>query len=250
MTNLAEIPELPSSPSTRPLSQWFDPVPSLGISFIDHLFNRLDGAYPHKWRSNFTNQQAIDNWAESWVEAFEEEGITPNDVKVGLRECRRRFAWPPSCAEFVQACRPHVDPLRAYYEAVAGVRARFAGEHGEWSHPAIYWAAMTMAVELREQSYSQAKARWESTLAQQLAKSVWDEIPRPHLQLTAPGKSTTSRETASAALKQLIGSVVNKPAGDDPRGWARRLLERERAGETLTPTQTRMAREALNTGAE
>jgi hypothetical protein len=245
MTNLAEIPELPSSPTTRPFSQWFDPVPSLGISCIDHLFNRLDGAYPHKWRSNFPNQQAIDNWAESWVEAFEEEGITPADVKVGLRECRRRFAWPPSCAEFVQACRPSLDPLKAYYEAVNGVQARVNGEHGEWSHPAIYWAAMPIAVELREQSYSQVKARWEQSLQQQLAKATWDEIPKPHLQLTAPGKSTTSNAAAKQAIENLVRNVVNRPASTDPKAWARNLLARADAGEKLTPTQVQMAREAL-----
>jgi hypothetical protein len=245
MTDMSIPQALPSSPSTRPYSQWFDPAPGLGISLIDHLYNRLDGAYPHKWRSNFADQQAIDNWAESWVEAFEEERITPNDVKTGLRECRKRFAWPPSCAEFIQACRPSVDPLRAYYEAVSGVQARFAGEHGEWSHPAIYWAAMPIATELRDQTFSQVKARWENALAQQLAKGEWEEIPRPMLALTAPGKSPASTEKARAAIKQAIGSVLHKPADHDPRAWARAIVARADAGENITPTQLSMAREAL-----
>lgn len=245
MNAVAEFPSLPSAPSTRPFSQWFEPSQALGISLIDHLFNRLDGAYPGKWRKDFPNQQAIDNWAESWVEAFEDEGITPNDVKVGLRECRKRFAWPPSVAEFMQACRPQVDPLRAYYEAVAGVQARVQGEMGTWSHPAIYHAAMPMAAELREQAYSFVKGRWEAALAQQLAKGTWDEIPAPMLQLTAPGKSTTDSEKARAAIKQAIGQVLHKPANHDPKGWARKLLAREAAGERLTPIQISMAREAL-----
>jgi hypothetical protein len=251
MNDLTQFPDLPSAPSTRPFSQWFEPSQALGISMIDHLFNRLDGAYPHKWRSNFTNQQAIDNWAESWVEAFEEEGITPDDVKVGLRECRRRFAWPPSCAEFVQACRPSVDPLRAYYEAVAGVQARFTGEHGTWSHPAIYWAAMPMAVELREQSFSQVKARWETALEHQLAKATWEEIPRPMLALTSPGKSTTSSEKAKEALKRIVSTVNHKPANFDHRGWARRIQEREKAGGSFaSPIITQFAREGLSSAVD
>src|SRR5205823_10890347 len=58
--------------TTRPYSKWFEPHPGLGISLMDHLFNRLDGAYPHKWRANFPDPQSVDNWQESWVEAFEE----------------------------------------------------------------------------------------------------------------------------------------------------------------------------------
>lgn len=91
--------------TTQPFSKWFDVHPGLGISMMDHLFNRLDGAYPHKWRSAFANQQAIDNFCESWAEAFEEEDITPNHIKNGLKVCRNSFDWPPSCAEFIKACK-------------------------------------------------------------------------------------------------------------------------------------------------
>lgn len=248
MNDLADFPtELPSAPSTRPLSQWFNPMPELGISLIDHLFNRLDGAYPGKWRQMFRNQQAIDNWAESWVEAFEEEGITPHDVKVGLRESRKRYGWPPSVSEFMQACRPALDPMKAYYEAVAGVQARAAGEMGVWSHPAIYWASVPLGVELREQTFSQVKARWENSLQQQLAKGTWEPVPQPYLQLTSPGKSATSSAAAKQAIANLVSSVVNKPASTDPKAWARNLLARVAAGEKLTPVQVQMAKDALAT---
>lgn len=241
------VTELPSSPSTRPYSQWFEPHEKLGISMMDHLFNRLDGAYPHKWRSNFANQQAIDNWMESWVEAFEEEGITPADVKNGLKECRRRFTWPPSCAEFIQACKPPVDPLKAYYEAVAGVQQRFMGEAGTWSHPAIYWAAMPMAQELREQGYSTVRARWEAALSSQLEKGAWETIPEPALMLEAPSRASTN-EKAKQAIKRIIGNIMNKPANHDQKGWAKRILARDAAGEKVSAIQIKFAREAL--GAE
>jgi hypothetical protein len=104
---------------------------------------------------------------------------------------------------------------------------------------------MPIAVELREQAFSAVRVRWETSLAQQLAKGTWDEIPKPMLQLTAPGKSTTNTEKAKAAIAKLVSSVVNKPASIDPKGWARRLLERAAAGENLTRTQLQMARDAL-----
>ena len=137
--------------------------------------------------------------------------------------------------------------MRAYYEAVAGVQARFTSEHGTWSHPAIYWAAMPMATELQQQSYSQVKARWETALEQQLAKGTWDEIPRPVLALTAPGKSITSSEKAKQAIKQLVDRVTHKPANFDHRGWARRIKQSEAAGGTfLSPIIPQFAREALS----
>jgi hypothetical protein len=139
--------------------------------------------------------------------------------------------------------------MRAYYEAVAGVQARFAGEHGTWSHPAIYWAAMPMAVELREQTFSAVKARWETALADQLGCGEWETIPAPMLQLTAPGQSTTSSAKAREAIKQLVGQIVHKPADGDPKGWARRILDRHKACEKITPTQLSMAQDALQAGA-
>ncbi|MES2148612.1 MAG: replication protein P [Pseudomonadota bacterium] len=242
-----------AAPTTRPFSQWFEPHAELGISLMDHLYNRLDGAYPHKWRANFPDEQAIDNWAESWVEAFEEEGITPIDVKAGLKACRSRFAWPPSCAEFIQACKPHGDATGAYHEAVAGLEARGKGERGSWSHPAIFWAATLLQRDLMGQTYSAVKDRWAAALKAQLERTEWAEIPMPRVQLAAPGKTKLSREGAAQMLRELeaqgvITKGITKKSGDnfDHKRWARRLLERVANGDKgLTIYQTNAASESL-----
>lgn len=224
-------------PSTRPYSQWFEPHPALGISLMDHLYNRLDGAYPHKWRSNFANQQAIDNWMESWVEAFEEEGITPELVRAGLKVVRRQYDWPPSCAEFMKACKPPLDPLVAYYAAVEGVRARRNGEDGIWSHPAIYWAAMPLSFDLLNQTYSQIKTRWDAALEAQMARGEWEPIPAPALALPAPDKNPQAREQAAQMLQQLGAAGIINDGGtkQDPLRWARKILEREKNGDKSIP---------------
>lgn len=235
--------------STQPYSKWFDVHPSLGISMMDHLFNRLDGAYPHKWRSNFPNQQAIDNWCESWAEAFEEEGITPHDVKAGLKACRSRYDWPPSCAEFIKACKPSVDPVVAYHEAVAGMQARERGEMGKWSHPAIFWAVVQIsAFDLKNQSYSQIKPRWEKALQDEMDKGQWAPVPQPLLALPEPGKSLMSREHATKMVQELQASDTIKKAEDrtDHKLWAKRILERaKQANHGLSALQIRFAKEAL-----
>lgn len=244
MTDLTTT--LPASPLTRPLSQWFDVHPALGISFIDHLFNRLDGAYPHKWRSNFQNQQAIDNWAESWVEAFEEEGISAADVKVGLRECRRKFAWPPSCSEFILACRPSLDPLTAYHEALTGLEARGKGEMGTWSHRAIFWAASLLRVDLMGQSYGQIKDRWASALKSQMERNEWAEIPQARVMLPAPNVSPAAKQNAAKMLNELGASSILCRKGEDHKRWAKKILDRqERGDKTLTTYQIREAKMAL-----
>lgn len=242
-----------AAPITRPYSQWFEVHPDLGISLMDHLFNRLDGAYPFFWRSNFPDEQTIDNWQESWVEAFEEEGITPADVKAGLKVCRSRFAKPPSCAEFIQACRPFVDFAVAYHEAIAGLEARGKGELGEWSHPAVFWAATFLKRELQGQTYSSVKDRWSAALKAQMARTDWAEIPMPRPQLEAPGKATLSREGAQQMLRELeakgiLTRGVTKHATDklDHLRWARRLLARDANGDKrLSHYQVNLAREAL-----
>ncbi|MES2319985.1 MAG: replication protein P [Pseudomonadota bacterium] len=244
----AIAPSAAPVPTTRPYSQWFEPHPSLKISLIDHLYNRLDGAYPHKWRSNFPDAQAIDNWAESWVEAFEEQGITPSDVLAGLKVCRSRYTWPPSCAEFIQACRPFADPSIAYHEAVVGLEARGRGAVGEWSHPAVFWAAKLLERDLMGQTYSQVKDCWAHALKAQMARTEWAEIPPPRQQLPAPGDGKLSKEAAAQMLRELdAAGIVKRPnAHFDHKRWARRIIAAVAQGDTtLTLAQVQMATDAL-----
>ena len=237
--------------TTRPHSRWFEVHPSLGISMVDHLFNRLDGAYPHKWRSAFSTQQAIDNWSESWVEAFEDEGVTPGDIKAGLKACRSRYEWPPSCAEFIKACKPFADPTVAYQEAVAGLEARAKGEMGLWPHPAVYWAASLLSRELQGQTYAQVKDRWAAALKGQLARTEWAEVPPPRLQIEAPGKGALSKEGAAQMLRELDATGITKQFMDrtNHKAWAEKILARLRIGDkTLQMIQINLAKEAMGAG--
>jgi len=237
----------PGVPSTRPDSRWFDVHPKLGISLIDHLWNRLDGAYPGKWRKDFPSQQSIDNWAESWVEAFEDEFVTPADVVEGLKECRRRFAWPPSVSEFIQACKPYMDPVMAYHEAVEGLQARGKGELGVWSHPAIFWATTGLSRDLMEQTHGQVKDRWAAALKRQLGRGAWEPIPPARLQLPPPERGAKAKEHAEQFMRDIGAEGVGQaPDGGDSRAWARRILARaERGDKWITLAVIHDAQEAL-----
>ena len=182
-------------------NSWLAQHPKLGISLMDHLFNRLDGMYPNKWRASFGSEQAIENWRQAWAEAFIEEGITPAAVQNGLRAARVKFPWPPSLPEFLTACRPDFDPEKAWHEAVRQMALRVSGKKDSWSHPAIYWAAVKFSWELRTMSYPQIKARWESELEFQRKQPDWPEIPEPMVALPEKIETVDPAKVAEARAK-------------------------------------------------
>jgi hypothetical protein len=203
-----------TKPSTSPLSAWIDPHPKLdGVALIDHLFNRLDGLYPHRWRSAFANQQAIDNWRIAWAEGFVEEGITMAEIKRGIAECCRLFDWPPSFAEFVKACRPALDYERAFAEAVEQMRRRDAGED-RWSTPAVYWAATKLGNDLQAHPYASLKGRWQAALDDAVQSirtgKLPDAVPQRRESLPAPGQCSVPPEVAKQRLAGIRDMLARK----------------------------------------
>jgi hypothetical protein len=156
--------------------------------------------------------------------------------------------WPPTLPEFKRMCRPAVDGLVAYYEAVEGVRARERGEMGTWSHPAIFWASVKLAFDLKSLSYSSIKDRWEVALSTEMDKGQWAEIPQPALALAAPGKTHLSREEAVKRLAELHATAAVKTPNTkhDYRAWIGKVLERaKKKDSTLPHISLRFAKEAL-----
>lgn len=205
---------LTTASSTAPPSVWLEPHSRLdGMALIDHLFNRLDGLYPHRWRSAFANEQAIANWRAAWADGFEVEGITLAEVKTGLDACRRQFAWPPSFAEFVTACRPVLDAEAAYYEAVTQMQRREAGED-TWSAPAIFWAARKIGLDLLARPYATLKGRWAVALVEAMDSvrngKLPAEIPARLVPLPAPGKTTVPREVAVQRIAEMRDALTRK----------------------------------------
>ncbi len=223
-----------SSTSTTPLP----------ASWVEKLLHKMLLSYGKKFTDQWgatSTDELVAHWGQELA------GYQPIEIQRGLKALETRD-WPPTLPEFKKLCRKPLDATAAYYEAVAGVQARANGEYGKWSHPAIYWAAMPLSFDLREQSYSQVRARWESALNAQLDAGEWAEIPQPMVALPAPGKTKTSREEAAQRLRDLgAAAVVKDGAGRDAKRWARKILEQEAAGEPILPIQARFAREALQT---
>jgi len=191
-------------------------------SLMDRLFNRMDGTYPNRWRSAFANQAAIANWREAWAEAFEEEGMTAEEVKRGIVECRKRYDWPPSLAEFLKACRPPLDYEATYLEAVEQLRRR-ESDSDRWSNPAVYWAAAVKvgSFDLTTSRYDQIKGRWKRALDEAINEiqegNLPNEVPKRRIALPAPGETTVSPEEAKRRLAEIVekfGNATRIPDGD------------------------------------
>lgn len=205
-------------------SPWLVPVAKLdGKSLMTHLFNRLSGMYSNKWTVNFPDDKAVTAWEETWVEAFDEEGITPYDVKIGLDSCRTLFKWPPSLPEFLEACRPYLEPSSAFHEAVDGMQARAKGENFAYSHPAIFFAAIAAGQhDIMNGSYAGMQERWKKALAAQLAKKSWPEIPAPVKALPPPVVSKAEVIKENKKVMSMVGGAVNNNRGLD---WVHRVFK-------------------------
>ncbi|NYT38889.1 hypothetical protein ERD78_18770 [Allopusillimonas soli] len=236
-------------PSTSKQCVWTEPRAKLdGASIITHLYNRLDGMYPNRWSASFSSPTAIEAWKAAWVEAFLEDGLTPQDVAQGLRACRKIYDWPPSLTEFIKACRPNIDPELAFHEAIRGMAQRQRGERGNWSHPAIYHAAVSIgAHDMLHGSYPAMKGRWNRVFADELAKGQWEPIPEARAALPAPRKTEQTDRAAQQAVEQLGIGGIGKGNGRDPLSWARAVVANPRG---RTRTVIDMARRALHDGAE
>lgn len=215
------------------------------MTWVESLFARMEAMYGAKfldmWRGTDVNL-VKQLWADEMGK------LSAEDLKRGYAALMTRD-WPPSLPEYVKMCKPSVDSTVAYYEAVNGMQARERGEAGKWSHPAIFWAAVQVsAYDLKHQSYSQIKPRWEKALQDEMDKGEWTAVPEPMVALPAPGKSELSREHATKMVQELSATGVIKKNDDrvDHKLWARKIIERaKQKNHGLSALQIRLAKDAL-----
>lgn len=231
---------LPGSPS-KP--DW--PENALREETIEKLFDCMLS----KWGKQFVDKWSVmdaDKLMREWGRAL--YGLSELEFRRGVSKLNS-FDRPPNLPEFLKVCRPDVNPVSAYYEAIEGCRSREQGEVGTWSHPAIFWAAVRVsAYELKNQTYSQIRMRWEAALAAELAKNQWSEIPAPMIAIPAPAGDKLSREKATKMMEQVIATNKNHAGASqiDHKRWAKVILQRKKNGDkSLSPIQVQFAQEAL-----
>lgn len=214
-------------------------------SWVEKLFHRMLLEYGKKFSDQWggaDTDELIAHWANELA------GYTGEEIKRGLAAMAGRD-WPATLPEFKKMCRPPVNEMAAYYEAIAGLEARGKGEMGEWSHPAIYWAASYLKADLMSQTYSQVKDRWNALLKGQMERTEWAPIPQARVLLPPPDVSPAAKAHAEKMIADLNAKGIIKAVNDtrDHKLWAKRILERLSNGDkTLSMIQIKFAKMAMD----
>lgn len=223
-----------------PLPTSLTSTEALPTQWVTRIFDVMLATFGKKFIDQWVGvepQKLQAHWAAKLA------GFSSAELKRGV-DALDKQTFCPTLPDFMRLCRPPIDPLAAYYEAVEGVTARERGEVGNWSHPAIFWASVAVgAHDLKSSTYSHIKQRWETALQAEIDKGQWVAIPEPMIALPAPSRRETDRVVAAkvlAGLKDMSGNGKT-----DHRRWAQKILERVASGESMPAVSVRMAKEAL-----
>jgi len=214
---------------------------------FDHMLFSFGKKFTDMWAAAFKAKE-LDHGGDGFgglraMWALKLAHLSPQEIKRGV-DALSRQQYCPTLPEFIGLCRPPIDPLAAYYEAVEGVTARERGETGEWSHPAIFWATVAVgAHDLKGSTYSHIRQRWETALQAEIDKGAWADIPKPMIALPAPSRRELDKQVAARVLSGLKDLT---PTGkSDHKAWAKRILQRVANGEKLPLVSVQMAKDAI-----
>lgn len=188
---------------TRPAASLPDAAQPIPREWIARVFQRLTAQLGAKVADLYAGVPQAHVQAE-WAAGL--AGYHESEISRGVAACRERV-FAPTLGEFLHLCRPALDPERAWLEAADGLRARDAGEVGQWSHPAVWRAATAMSVEVRGGEFRQHRTRWAYVLDQHLRAGWGEPVPPPQQRVGHKPLLRGPNEAERAALARLRGLV-------------------------------------------
>lgn len=239
---MSDHTKLSTSPQqNEAVAAW--PEGAIPEHWIESLFKKMAFTYGIKFADQWRGIDA-DGIKRHWAEKL---GALSNDeLRNGVLKLETRD-WPPTLPEFIKLCRPVVDPVVAFHEALEQGGRRERGEPDEWSAPALFWAWSRIgAYDFAHLTYAALEARWKAALTREMEKESPEPIPKQMIALPEPGKTLLATERA----QQLLANFKAKGMGDaaasgDGRAWARKILERKKRGEPMAIALWELAEQAL-----
>lgn len=174
------------------------------IHWVEALFKRMLARYGSLWQDRY-GRLGLDmaDIMHEW--SIELAGFSGQEIARGLDGCRT-LKFPPTLPEFMLLCRPPIDAHAAFSETVRNLAARARGDDSEWSHPALFWAALAVGqFDLMGTSYPNIKTRWEAALQEEMNRT--DIKPVPPAMKALPAPQGEVNHEALAMLRGLVGKL-------------------------------------------
>lgn len=195
---------------------------------VDTILTHMRRLYGERFNSQWKTQSP-EEMRQTWgyyVQLYSQE-----ELKRGLMALMHH-PFPPTMPEFFMLCRPRMDAEKAFVEAVNGLQARQSGRMGNWSHPAVFWAASTMAFDLLNRPYALIKEQWKLAYETALSRGNWAPVPEVATALPAPLKHSASPSASVAACQAKIAAMTHQilEGRTDPTHWIKRNLMRMQSG--------------------
>ncbi len=204
------------------------PANAIPEKWVEALFNKMAFTYGVKFADQWRGIDAAGikrHWAEK-LGVMTGQELTRGVMRLESRD------WPPTLPEFIKLCRPVLDPVVAFHEALEQGGKRERGEPDEWSSPAIYWAWRRLGpYEFAHQVYAILRPRWEAALMAEMEKDPMVPVPAQTVALPAPGKARLSNEKAAQLLGEFKVKTLSDAGSGDSRRWATRIMARKEKGE-------------------
>lgn len=196
MTHIARSMLSPASSTERP------PLAPLSGQQIGLVFGRLQAQLGVKVADLYAGV-SFESVRTEWAAAL--GGYRDSELMRGLDACRTR-AFAPNLGEFLNLCRPALDPEIAWMEACDGMKERAAGRRGDWSHPAVFRVALSFVYELKNRNFKECRKTWAFALQREFARGWIKDVPDAPLQIphmkSIPGKPSPE---VQAKINQLLG---------------------------------------------
>lgn len=195
---------------------------------VEHVFDRLKGQFGAKLADMWApvlnaaprpgEPLDVPNIVErEWMESL--AGFQRHELERGCDACSNRI-FPPTLGEFKMLCRPCLDPEWAWHEAQECLVQREAGQMGEWTHPAVFFAALKMGPAVRGGDWSRHRKAWTRVLQGEISRG-WRTIPPAPQKLPEPVfEPVPAPETAKAMVERMRRE-------DAEKALARTLREQE-----------------------
>lgn len=207
------------------------PARAIPEHWIESLFEKMAFTYGTKFADQWRGIDT-DGIKRHWAEKL--GALTNQELAHGVLKLETRD-WPPTLPEFLKLCRPVIDPVVAFHEALEQGARRDRGEPEEWSSPAVFWAWRKIGpYDFSRMTYAVLKPRWEAALAAEMEKDSIEPIPPQMVELPAPGKTMLSSEKARQLLADFKAKGMGDAAIGDSRRWARLIMERKGKGEQFS----------------